>query len=227
MKKKKTQVDESEEMENFIDVIKRNCKKYPQFKALLKLMGWGVFFIIIFFLFIISKIKTNRIENNRNNKETTTTQVVIDDKESYKDIINKLLKDNVKYKYDITIDNKTYSITGELNNNILDGYYENEDGTSHFRIKDEVSYVVKGSKEEQNDNLFNALDNTFIYPSKLVYLLTNNLSTKISNDGVNKHEYKDIKVGDKTYQILVVDDSSRINKIEIIDNNNSYIISVK
>jgi hypothetical protein len=226
VKKKQTQVDESEEMENFIDVIKRNCKKYPQFKSLLKLIGWAFFFLIIFILFTISKIKSN-IQEERNNNETTTTTKVKDEKESYKDVINKLLRDNTKYKYDIELDKKVISISGEINNNVLDGYYETDEGTIHYRVKEEQSYVVKGTKEEIDNNVFNEIETYFIYPIRLVNILTNNLSTKISNDGVNKHEYKDIKIGDKVYQITVYEDSSKINKIEAISGNYSYIITIK
>ena len=82
MKKKN---ENNEEYENIFQVLKRNCDAVPQFKALLKLIGWAIFFIFIFIIGIIGKIKTNVKEERTKTTETTTTKVV-DEKESYKDI---------------------------------------------------------------------------------------------------------------------------------------------
>ena len=121
----------------------KEAKKDPRKKAGMKLLGYFIFFFIIA---LIANIASNIEQANTYNKTTTTTTTtkVID---SYVEKQKDLLIDKYKINYEIKFNNEVYSINGNIENNILNGYLENNNTIKKITIKNNMMYEIKDNEE--------------------------------------------------------------------------------
>ena len=121
----------------------KEAKKDPRKKAGMKLLGYFIFFFIIA---LIANIASNIEQTNTYNKTTTTTTTtkVID---SYVEKQKDLLIDKYKINYEIKFNNEVYSINGNIENNILNGYLENNNTIKKITIKNNMIYEIKDNEE--------------------------------------------------------------------------------
>lgn len=182
----------------------------PRKKAGIKLLGYLIFFFILFLLAAITSYMD--VSDNSNKMNTTTTTKAVD---KYTDKQKSLLKDKYNISYVININENEYKINGTLNNNIITGYLETKNGIKKIIIKDNIYEVVNEQEillESELDiniiNLENIL-NTIKQSKALIdieeetTLYTYNLNDNNVAIKVNDSHIYEIKVTNDTYSYIL------------------------
>lgn len=216
--KRKKQDNNEPEMENFIDVIKRNCNANPSFKALVKLIGYLIFIFTLMFLIIV--INPQKKENNKNQTTSTNTQKSL----TYKDILEDTKTKDLNIKINVKINEDVYLIEAVNKQGIINGYLETEEGTHKFKLIDgKILENILGS-EKENMGLFADLKIDFIIPANLIDLLMGNRSYK-SIDGEKTIYSHEITKDDIKYAIKNTIKDDIITNIDITCENATYNIA--
>ncbi len=165
---------------------KQEMKKTPKGKAILKLIYWGIFFIVLFsFLFIASSLSSNyEINNNYENNDSEVN------KEEEKEIIPKTIKEmeedlinkTYKYTYDIRVINNTYLLEGTKYVDHIEGYKSSNyngnyevikyylDESGIYEVVDKNLVLIEDFYQDINKDFLN-LPNLFTIINKLTLTL--------------------------------------------------------
>ena len=169
--------------------------KNPKYKALIKLLLWVIFFLIIYSLILVSN---NRII--KNNEEGSKNEI------NYTKILN-LSFNTLSVKYELN----DYYVEGIVKNNIFNGYINYKDGTT-YKIKYDGNTITKINDSSNNDEyIVISIDSQYLLPSYLVNLFKKNEPKKIDT---NIYSYK---IGDIEYQVKYND--KELYEINIIEND--------
>ncbi|MBQ3020932.1 MAG: hypothetical protein IJD92_01750 [Bacilli bacterium] len=186
--------------------------KDPRKKAGIKLLCYLIFFL----LFIILAYITDGIDNtySNNNKTTTTTKLIDNYNDKQENLLNK--KHNINYK--ITIDEITYTINGTLENNIINGYLESNEGIKKIILKNETLYEINNNEEILLESSF---DIKFLNLNYIIKLIKENRAYIKDLDNIKTYEYS-INIDDIITKIYIETDTDNINKIDIKYNEITY-----
>ena len=113
----------------------------PRKKAGIKLLGYLIFFII---LLLFASITSHMNKYTSSNTKTTTTTTVQD---KYNDKQKKLLTNKYSINYVININNIEYKINGNIENNIINGYFETPNGIKNIIFKENNLYEINNEQE--------------------------------------------------------------------------------
>lgn len=215
---KKTKKDD--EMENYFDVFLRNYRNVPAFKSLVQL-GFYVLFIFIF-IGVLANATTDVTDEGDENK-TTTTQVV-EEKITYKEILENVYKEKRDFKIKINLNNVSYLIEANNSNGVITGYFETPKTTKRFKMINGKIFELKLDEEIENNALFNDIDLDFVIPANLINILINNRATKMLQDDYIVYKYK-IDKNNLKYEVNTYVKDEKIEKIELKENENSYVIN--
>ena len=200
---------------NFKKKIKE-LKSTARGRAILKLIGWIIFFILLFIISIISSTLVPKKE------KIPTLETKQEEKITIYDSLKSLFTKNYEYTYDIkiSIDNVNEQIifNGKMINQIEEGYKETKSGIIKYKIDTTGTHEIKGSDIISIDNLYENINEKYIIPS---LLLKNLLSLKYTN---NNDVYSNVSNNTK-YYITMKD--NKITKIVIDDGFNKYSLSYK
>lgn len=118
----------------------------PRYKALIKLSGWFIFFLLIVILCCLSPGNSN-IKSENHQKEETKSFVDLDTLKS------NLLINTYKYSYKISslIEQSLVVYNGELNDGIDNGYYESKTEIFKYSCTLEKCYKVFTDHQEEFD----------------------------------------------------------------------------
>lgn len=192
-------------------------KQSAAFKALIKL---SLYFILCFTILIVVATASPKSKKESEDKTSPTTTEKI---KSYHDILTDVLSLNKTLSYTITNADKTYLINYDIKDNQISGLLESEgESLKRFTIRDNIIYEVVLNEEKENVELFKELNVDFINIYKLVDLLLNSKSVKMLQSDMVYHKY-DID----TTNISVIEIDEMITNIEILSNNQKYVIEVK
>ena len=167
----------------------------PRYKALIKLLLWVIFFLVIYSLILVSNNRTIK-----NNEEDSKNEI------NYTKILN-LSYNTLKVRYELN----EYYVEGFVQNNIFNGYINYKDGTT-YNIKYDGNTITKINDSINDEYLVISIDNQYLLPSYLVNLFKNNKPKQIDT---NVYSYK---LGDIEYQVKYND--KELYEINIIENGN-------
>lgn len=154
----------------------KEMKKTSRGKAILKLIGWVIFFFIIFiFCVVASLIKTPNSEkaNNRANVQDVIEQATGDENITIPMLLEELLISNYNYEYKITINDATYIFNGKKENNIEQGYKESSNGIIKYYIDDTGIYQETTNEKILIIDLYENIDATYLNLSNIITTIEN------------------------------------------------------
>lgn len=182
--------------------------------AIIVLGMWFIFFVFIFIFLAVASLFNN---TNSNSSEIEEKKV-----ESVTANIPKMLEILIGSDYDFEIsinnnNNMSYSYTGSKEQEVIKGYYENNNEIVKYMIKDNNYYQLEGENIIESDNIITDEDKNNIDLNNLLNILKN----YENNNEVIYNENKYIYEISETYKITIYTVSNNIK--EIIINYNEYI----
>jgi len=228
MKKEKTKKESA--LKKKINELKKTSRG----KAILRLIKWCIFFVILFiFLAIASLAAPKNITKPNINNEPTQNPIEDNNWNSEYlaiEVLNKyqeMLSNIYDYNYEITINNIKYVFTGTKTPVDNKGYKESNEGIIKYLIDNTGTYMETTSEKIPINNLYEGIEENYIDP---IYILNVLKGLEITRDmecdcieliykaNDNKNMYKVYILDDKITQISITAlDFSYIYKI-LIDN---------
>ena len=192
----------------------------PQKRAGIKLLGYLIFFIILFMTSaIVSRVgNENKIYNESTN--TTTKEIIKEDK--YNNKQNNLLNSKHNINYVINIDDLEYKINGTLENNIINGYLESIDDIKKVIIEEDTLYSLKNEEKIQ---LETDIDCSLLNLNTIINLIKQNTSIIETIDENNKNYNYKINYNEKKLNIKIYTNENNIYQIDIIYDNSNYVLN--
>lgn len=176
----------------------------PKYKAMIKLGGWVVFFIIFFAVAAV----TSKMPD----KKVVKSEEIV----NYTIMKNNLLNSNLNIKYVIN----NYYIEGIIKDNVLTGTLETNDLTTKIKYDGTNLYEVKKDVDTLNNNLMNDLNKNYLLPKYLINLLNSNESLMHQNNDNITYDY-DIN----GIKISVLVNKKEITKVTVVDNGINYALN--
>ena len=189
--------------------------KDPRKKAGIKLLGYLIFFIVLILLSYISGDENSNYVSRF--PETTTTK----SNDNYYDKQSNLINQKHNIKYLITKDDKEFIINGFVIDGVVEGYLETSGTIKKVKIEDNKIYEIK------NDSL-NPIELDIDYSLLNIYNILELIKEKtsiIERDNDNKNYLYTVKSNNYDVNVKVYTDELEIYKIELIKDNDKYILN--
>jgi len=208
----------------------KEMKETTKGKAILKLIGWTIFFFILFiFLIVSSMLPQAEIENN-NPVEAPSTDAdwKVDNKEIIKKVQDDLLTKNYDYTYEIKINEIEYIYEGNKNNKIDKGYKTTLTGITKYYIDDTGIYREFGEEKTLIDDLYQEINYSYINLNYLFNILKpEKLLVVMSNDDTAVYEYNDT-VNQYTFAYYKYSENNVYSVTITVNNDNDiYILNYR
>ncbi len=166
----------------------KELKKTNKGKAILRLIKWCVFFVILFIFLAIASLmspKNNSIKKPNNeinkpqeeipkdnwNEETLTIETINEYQEK--------LNNDYDYKYEISINKEKYIFSGTKTNNINKGYKESSTGIIKYSIDSTGTYMETTTEKTLINNLYEGIEENYLNP---IYILNIIKELEITRD---------------------------------------------
>ena len=207
------------EKENKKEQLKELYSKFksawadPRKKAGIKLLGYLIFFII---LLLFASITSHMNKYTSSNTKTTTTTTVQD---KYNDKQKKLLTNKYSINYVININNIEYKINGNIENNIINGYFETPNGIKKIVFKENNLYEVNN---EQEILLETEINKNLIDLEYILNLIKQNSAIISDKEETKTYTYNIDNLG---LNIIVTTNEENITQINIKESINTYILN--
>lgn len=185
----------------------------PRKRAGIKLLGYLLFFII---LFLFAAITSNMNKYKTTTSQTTTTTITID---KYNEKQKSLLTNKYSINYVININNIEYKINGTIENNIVNGYLETPIGIKKIVFKENNLYEINN---EQEILLESELNKNLIDLEYIINLIKQN--SAIISDKEDKKTYN-YNIDNLGLNIIVTTNEENITQINITEATNTYILN--
>ena len=190
---------------NKLKAWRQNLKKTPRGQAYLKLIYWGIFFLILFIILAFS-IAFNNNTSQENNTQEPITEPPTEIKEepiTLGEMENNLLNSTYTYKYNILINDITYLFEGTKYNTYEEGYKTSSniikyyiDNTGTYQVIEDTRIPITNLYEGLDPNLFNI---------EYLFNTINNLNlTRSSNTYSALDEYYEYKLNINDEQITSI-----------------------
>jgi len=161
----------------------KEMKKTARGKAILKLIGWGIFFFIILVFCLISSIMNPKpiekpnieipTEKDESKEEENKKAEQILTEEKAKEIINELKNHTYDYEIKVTQKEITYTYSGHKEPNLETGYKESKEGIIKYIIDNTGTFQEIQGEKTPITNLYEGLD--------LNYMVWDNLFEQVGN----------------------------------------------
>lgn len=205
----------NDKKKNFFTKLKEAWRN-PHKKAGIKLLIYLIFFIVLISLTMISRgINDIKKELNKVNNDAVDNN---DDK--YVDKQNKILNNKNNINIVIMINDFEYKINGVLENNIINGYFENSEGIKKIVIRNGVMYEIVDNNEE----VFNTVIDCSLFDFKKMFDVIKNNNSIIQNIDGNKNYTYNINRDNSVLNVVVYTNSKNISKIEYRYDTDEYVI---
>lgn len=192
--------------------------KDPRKKAGIKLLSYFIFFFILLLVTAITNYISYINKDNVNNDTKTEEKV---DNNNFINKQNKLLDNKHSISYEVTINNIVYKISGLLENNIIEGYLENDNNIKKVIIKDNKIYELIDGIETETNYVINC---NYINIEYLFDIIKDKNAIIEDKDEVKNYKYSFIDNGNNL-NIIFITDKDNINKIDINLDNEEYILN--
>lgn len=166
----------------------KELKKTNKGKAILRLIKWCIFFVILFIFLAIASLmspKNTSIKKPNNeinkpqeeipkdnwNEETLTIETINEYQEK--------LNNDYDYKYEISINKEKYIFSGTKTNNINKGYKESNTGIIKYSIDSTGTYMETTTEKTLINNLYEGIEENYLNP---IYILNIIKELEITRD---------------------------------------------
>ena len=166
----------------------KELKKTNKGKAILRLIKWCIFFVILFIFLAIASLmspKNTSIKKPNNeinkpqeeipkdnwNEETLTIETINEYQEK--------LNNDYDYKYEISINKEKYIFSGTKTNNINKGYKESNTGIIKYSIDSTGTYMETTTEKILINNLYEGIEENYLNP---IYVLNIIKELEITRD---------------------------------------------
>lgn len=191
----------------------------PRMKALIKLILYLLFFVVLISTSLNYKSTDNDdIESSIDESSSSTIKVI-----DYNELKTKLLLNKYEFKFDIYKDDTlTTEYSGTRNESYFAGTKMADDEYTKFSIVDGKIYEIKLNTMTESNKVFESIDLNFI-DSEYILNYVNSFSPIIS-DSISKKVYK--YTIDNKYEIVINMDVNSIYEIDVlfIKTNIKYVM---
>lgn len=184
-------------------------------KAALKLVMWGLFFILLLLTISIMNLFSKPNNNIKKPDEIIPEKTFL----SLEEIMDSF--DNMNYKYNHSvldlITNEVTTYNGERKENIDTGYKESKLGIIKYKIVDQQIYQVLVDSEILNHSIFSEEDFTYLNLSNITTIIEKKEKTESINGSFKNYEYS---FDDK--KILIKTTHKNLSSIKITTSVKEY-----
>ncbi len=198
--------------------FKKELDENPRRKALFKLSGYLIFFIILFVLAAIAS-RVN-VEDSDKQEEVTTNESFVSS-DNYVSKQKKLQNETHNINFVINKGGVTYIINGSLKDMIINGYLEENSVIKKIIIKDGLLYEIINNEETQIDL---GIDTNMLSIEYLLRTIKQNKAYIEDKEDTKVYKYS-ISINDILNNIVVYSDKEKIYKIEINNEFVNYILN--
>lgn len=195
-------------------------------KALIKLLLWMVFIIILIVLAIVSERNGNSeildVDKPGNNATDTPSEPENVEYEAYNTMITNLLANNYEYEYLITTATDSIILTGFKNPDKEIGFKETSSGITKYFIDSTGTYELNMNTSSIIDNLYSEFDSSYLN----LELLFNNLSEYLYNTEENVG-IRTITYDKDGFQVTVTTDTKNITNVLVMTDTTTYDLNFK
>ena len=195
-------------------------------KALIKLLLWMVFIVILIVLVIVSERNTNSeildVDKPENNVTDTPSEPENVEYEAYNTMITNLLANNYEYEYLITTATDSIILTGFKNPDKEIGFKETSSGITKYFIDSTGTYELNMNTSSIIDNLYSEFDSSYLN----LELLFNNLSEYLYNTEENVG-IRTITYDKDGFQVTVTTDTKNITNVLVMTDTTTYDLNFK
>lgn len=195
-------------------------------KALIKLLLWMVFIIILIVLAIVSERNGNSeildVDKPENNATDTPSEPENVEYEAYNTMITNLLANNYEYEYLITTATDSIILTGFKNPDKEIGFKETSSGITKYFIDSTGTYELNMNTYSIIDNLYSEFDSSYLN----LELLFNNLSEYLYNAEENVG-IRTITYDKDGFQVTVTTDTKNITNVLVMTDTTTYDLNFK
>ena len=195
-------------------------------KALIKLLLWMVFIVILIVLAIVSERNGNSeildVDKPENNVTDTPSEPENVEYEAYNTMITNLLANNYEYEYLITTATDSIILTGFKNPDKEIGFKETSSGITKYFIDSTGTYELNMNTSSIIDNLYSEFDSSYLN----LELLFNNLSEYLYNTEENVG-IRTITYDKDGFQVTVTTDTKNITNVLVMTDTTTYDLNFK
>lgn len=195
-------------------------------KALIKLLLWMVFIVILIVLAIVSERNGNSeildVDKPENNATDTPREPENVEYEAYNTMITNLLANNYEYEYLITTATDSIILTGFKNPDKEIGFKETSSGITKYFIDSTGTYELNMNTSSIIDNLYSEFDSSYLN----LELLFNNLSEYLYNTEENVG-IRTITYDKDGFQVTVTTDTKNITNVLVMTDTTTYDLNFK
>lgn len=195
-------------------------------KALIKLLLWMVFIVILIVLVIVSERNANSeildVDKPENNVTDTPSEPENVEYEAYNTMITNLLANNYEYEYLITTATDSIILTGFKNPDKEIGFKETSSGITKYFIDSTGTYELNMNTYSIIDNLYSEFDSSYLN----LELLFNNLSEYLYNTEENVG-IRTITYDKDGFQVTVTTDTKNITNVLVTTDTTTYDLNFK
>ena len=195
-------------------------------KALIKLLLWMVFIIILIVLAIVSERNGNSeildVDKPENNATDTPSEPENVEYEAYNTMITNLLANNYEYEYLITTATDSIILTGFKNPDKEIGFKETSSGITKYFIDSTGTYELNMNTSSIIDNLYSEFDSSYLN----LELLFNNLNEYLYNTEENVG-IRTITYDKDGFQVTVTTDTKNITNVLVMTDTTTYDLNFK
>lgn len=195
-------------------------------KALIKLLLWMVFIVILIVLAIVSERNGNSeildVDKPENNVTDTPSEPENVEYEAYNTMITNLLANNYEYEYLITTATDSIILTGFKNPDKEIGFKETSSGITKYFIDSTGTYELNMNTYSIIDNLYSEFDSSYLN----LELLFNNLNEYLYNTEENVG-IRTITYDKDGFQVTVTTDTKNITNVLVMTDTTTYDLNFK
>ena len=195
-------------------------------KALIKLLLWMVFIVILIVLVIVSERNANSeildVDKPENNVTDTPSEPENVEYEAYNTMITNLLANNYEYEYLITTATDSIILTGFKNPDKEIGFKETSSGITKYFIDSTGTYELNMNTSSIIDNLYSEFDSSYLNLELLFSNLNEYLYNTEENVGIRTITYD--KDG---FQVTVTTDTKNITNVLVMTDTTTYDLNFK
>lgn len=195
-------------------------------KALIKLLLWMVFIVILIVLVIVSERNANSeildVDKPENNVTDTPSEPENVEYEAYNTMITNLLANNYEYEYLITTATDSIILTGFKNPDKEIGFKETSSGITKYFIDSTGTYELNMNTSSIIDNLYSEFDSSYLN----LELLFNNLNEYLYNAEENVG-IRTITYDKDGFQVTVTTDTKNITNVLVVTDTTTYDLNFK
>ncbi len=220
----------------------KEMKETNKGRALLKLMGWSIFFVLVSMVMIIFSFIASNKPNNENIANTPINDKEInkeDESDSSSDInilmpevmeienfnaeVLRLKNQEYDYNYEINIGDKKYVFKGHKYSDYREGYKESPEGVIKYLINDEGIFEETSQDKKELEDFYGDINKNYLDLDYLTNIFKG-IEFKLDSTELLNYKYYGVRENDKFY-VSFDQDTKNLIEIEIDTLEGKYVLT--